>query len=83
MLELEGLTVDAERVAARRESLTQAAASVRAEGLTISCGAEAILERWARGELDTESDARTRTAAVRPAMKPSSLRSRMGSPSGP
>ena len=42
---------DRELTADRNQSLVQAAASVRAEGLTISSDAEAIMERWARGEL--------------------------------
>ncbi|GAA0737517.1 hypothetical protein GCM10010199_59700 [Dactylosporangium roseum] len=42
-----------ELTAERNQSVAQAAASVRAEGLTISSDAEAIMERWARGELST------------------------------
>lgn len=42
-----------ELTAERNQSVAQAAASVRAEGLTISSDAEAIMERWARGELRT------------------------------
>jgi PHD/YefM family antitoxin component YafN of YafNO toxin-antitoxin module len=38
----------------RTRSLTQAAASVRAEGLAVSAEVEAITERWARGEISTE-----------------------------
>jgi PHD/YefM family antitoxin component YafN of YafNO toxin-antitoxin module len=37
----------------RARSLTQAAASVRAEGLTTGPEVEAITERWARGEIST------------------------------
>ncbi|GAA2617220.1 hypothetical protein GCM10010399_55250 [Dactylosporangium fulvum] len=40
-----------ELTAERNQSLAQAAASVRAEGLAVSSDAEAIMERWARGEL--------------------------------
>lgn len=43
-----------ELTAERTRSLTQAAASVRAEGLTVSAEAEAITARWARGEISTE-----------------------------
>jgi len=39
--------------AERNRSLAQAAASVRAAGLVIGSEAEAIMERWARGELST------------------------------
>jgi PHD/YefM family antitoxin component YafN of YafNO toxin-antitoxin module len=39
--------------AERAQSLAQAAASVRAEGLPIGAGVEAITERWARGEIST------------------------------
>lgn len=39
----------AERALSRR----QAAASVRAEGLTVDADVEAITERWARGEITT------------------------------
>jgi hypothetical protein len=42
-----------ELTAERSRSLAQAAASVRAEGLTVGPEAEAIVERWARGELST------------------------------
>jgi PHD/YefM family antitoxin component YafN of YafNO toxin-antitoxin module len=42
-----------ELTAERAQSLAQAAASVRAEGLTISSGAEAITEQWVRGEINT------------------------------
>ncbi|MER7273469.1 antitoxin VbhA family protein [Dactylosporangium sp. NPDC000244] len=42
-----------ELTAERNQSLAQAGASVRAEGLTISSDAETIMERWARGELST------------------------------
>ena len=42
-----------ELTADRNLSVAQAAASVRAEGLTISSDAEAIMGRWARGELST------------------------------
>ena len=44
----EGLTAE------RTTSAAQAAASVRAEGLTIAADVEAITERWARGELSTQ-----------------------------
>ena len=37
----------------RVRSLSQAAASVRAEGLSVSADVEAITERWARGEIST------------------------------
>lgn len=37
----------------RTRSLTQAAASVRAEGLTAGADVDAITERWARGEIST------------------------------
>jgi PHD/YefM family antitoxin component YafN of YafNO toxin-antitoxin module len=43
-----------ELTAERSSSLTQAAASVRAEGLTVAAEVEAITERWARGELSTQ-----------------------------
>lgn len=43
-----------ELTAERARSLTQAAASVRAEGLTVGIDVEAITERWARGEISTE-----------------------------
>jgi hypothetical protein len=39
--------------AERHRSLVQAAASVRAEGLIVGADAEAIVERWVRGELGT------------------------------
>lgn len=42
-----------ELTAERARSLVDAAASVRAEGLTMSVEAEAITERWARGEIST------------------------------
>ena len=42
-----------ELTAERNQSVAQAAASVRAEGLTISTDAELIMEQWARGELST------------------------------
>ncbi|MEV4108499.1 antitoxin VbhA family protein [Nonomuraea sp. NPDC049695] len=42
-----------ELTAERAKSLTEAAASVRAEGLTVGAEAEAITERWARGEIST------------------------------
>jgi len=42
-----------ELTAERNQSVAQAAASMRAEGLAISSDAEAIMERWARGELST------------------------------
>lgn len=43
-----------ELTAERANSRTQAAASVRAEGLTIAAEVEAITERWVRGELSTQ-----------------------------
>lgn len=43
-----------ELTAERARSLTQAVASVQAEGLTVSADVEAITERWARGEISTE-----------------------------
>jgi PHD/YefM family antitoxin component YafN of YafNO toxin-antitoxin module len=42
-----------ELTAERARSLTQAAASVRAEGLSVSADVETITERWARGEIST------------------------------
>lgn len=42
-----------ELTAERARSLTQAAASVRAEGLAVSADVEAITERWIRGEIST------------------------------
>lgn len=42
-----------ELTAERTKSLTQAAASVRAEGLAVGAEVEAITERWARGEIST------------------------------
>lgn len=42
-----------ELTAERARSLTQAAASIRAEGLTVGAEVEAITERWARGEIST------------------------------
>lgn len=42
-----------ELTAERARALTQAAASVRAEGLDVSPEAEAITERWMRGEIST------------------------------
>jgi PHD/YefM family antitoxin component YafN of YafNO toxin-antitoxin module len=39
--------------AERARSLTQAAASVRAEGLTVGADVEAITERWTSGEIST------------------------------
>ncbi|MFG1702988.1 antitoxin VbhA family protein [Nonomuraea sp. M3C6] len=42
-----------ELTAERAQSLTEAMASVRAEGLTVGTDAEAIMERWARGEIST------------------------------
>ena len=38
----------------RARSLTQAVASLQAEGLAAEADAEAIVERWARGEISTE-----------------------------
>jgi hypothetical protein len=43
-----------ELIGERAQSLAQAAASVRAEGLAPSAGAQAITERWIRGEISTE-----------------------------
>jgi phosphoserine phosphatase len=37
----------------RARSLTQAAASLRAEGLAVGADVAAITERWARGEIST------------------------------
>lgn len=42
-----------EFTAERTRSLAQAAASVRAEGLTVADDVDAITERWARGEITT------------------------------
>lgn len=42
-----------ELTAERARSLTQAAASIRAEGLTVGAEVESITERWARGEIST------------------------------
>ncbi|WP_173158117.1 antitoxin VbhA family protein [Phytohabitans suffuscus] len=42
-----------ELTAERAGSLTQAAASIRAEGLTVGAEVESITERWARGEIST------------------------------
>lgn len=42
-----------ELTAERAQSLTQAAASLRAEGLTVAADVEAITTRWARGEIGT------------------------------
>ena len=42
-----------ELTAERARSLTQAAASVQAEGLMISADVAAITERWTRGEIST------------------------------
>lgn len=42
-----------ELIAERARSVAQAAASVRAEGLVVDADAEAITERWARGEIST------------------------------
>ncbi len=42
-----------ELTAERTRSLAQAAASVRAEGLTVGPDVDAITERWARGEIST------------------------------
>ncbi|MFI7632937.1 antitoxin VbhA family protein [Nonomuraea sp. NPDC049400] len=42
-----------ELTAERAKSLTEAMASVRAEGFTAGAEAEAITERWARGEIST------------------------------
>jgi PHD/YefM family antitoxin component YafN of YafNO toxin-antitoxin module len=48
------MAVFAELTAERTTSLTQAAASVRAEGLTVASEVERITDRWARGELSTQ-----------------------------
>ena len=37
----------------RARSLVESAASLQAEGLTVSADVEAITERWARGEIST------------------------------
>ncbi|MBN1170578.1 MAG: antitoxin VbhA family protein [Micromonosporaceae bacterium] len=42
-----------ELTAERTTALAQAAASVRAEGLTVAAEVEAITDRWSRGELTT------------------------------
>jgi hypothetical protein len=42
-----------ELTAERARALMQATASVRAEGLTASTEADAIMERWTRGEIST------------------------------
>ncbi|TMR15477.1 hypothetical protein ETD86_27270 [Nonomuraea turkmeniaca] len=42
-----------ELTAERTRALTQATASVRAEGLTPGADADAIMERWTRGEIST------------------------------
>jgi PHD/YefM family antitoxin component YafN of YafNO toxin-antitoxin module len=42
-----------ELTAERTKSLAQAAASVRAGGLTVGAQVETITERWARGEIST------------------------------
>jgi PHD/YefM family antitoxin component YafN of YafNO toxin-antitoxin module len=42
-----------ELTAERARSLTEAAASIRAEGLDVGAEVEAITERWARGEIST------------------------------
>lgn len=42
-----------ELTAERAESLAQAVASVKAEGLDVAAEVDAITERWARGELGT------------------------------
>lgn len=42
-----------ELTAERAQSLTQAVASVQAEGLTIGDDVTVITERWARGEIST------------------------------
>ena len=42
-----------ELTAERAQSLTQAAASLRAEGLTVAADVEAITTRWASGEIST------------------------------
>ncbi|MFD0592926.1 antitoxin VbhA family protein [Catellatospora coxensis] len=42
-----------ELIAERARSITEAAASVRAEGLVVDSDTEAITEQWARGEIST------------------------------
>src|SRR5262249_26466930 len=42
-----------ELTAERARSLAQAVGSIRAEGLVAEAGVEAIVERWARGEIGT------------------------------
>ncbi len=42
-----------ELTAERVRSLSQAAASVRAEGLTVSAEVEAITQRWIQGAIST------------------------------
>lgn len=42
-----------ELTAERAQSLAQAVASVRAEGLTVGVDVQAITERWTRGEINT------------------------------
>lgn len=42
-----------ELTAERADSLAQAVASVRAEGLTVGVDVQAITERWTRGEIST------------------------------
>ncbi|WP_189248724.1 antitoxin VbhA family protein [Streptosporangium pseudovulgare] len=43
-----------ELTAERERALSQARASVRAEGLDVEADAEAVMERWARGEISTQ-----------------------------
>ncbi|WBB95529.1 antitoxin VbhA family protein [Solwaraspora sp. WMMA2080] len=43
-----------EMTAERTRSFMQAAASVRAEGLTASAHVETVMERWTGGEISTE-----------------------------
>ncbi|MFD8530590.1 antitoxin VbhA family protein [Streptosporangium canum] len=42
-----------ELTAERARSLSQAEASVRAEGLTVGADVESVARRWARGEIST------------------------------
>lgn len=42
-----------ELTAERARSLSQAEASVRAEGLTVGADVESVTRRWARGEIST------------------------------
>jgi PHD/YefM family antitoxin component YafN of YafNO toxin-antitoxin module len=46
--------VFAELTAERSRAVSQAAASIQAEGLEVSSGTAAIMERWARGEIGSD-----------------------------